>query len=216
MDRKDFIRKGLMGIGTIVAIPTLNSACVPVDKDGCTLSPKETAGPFPNKTPAQMVKENIVSDRSGIALHINITVKAQSNDCQPLEGAMIDVWQCDSEGQYSEYGSLKNAHFLRGRQTADAQGQVSFVSVYPGWYRGRAPHIHVEVLDSKGTSLRVTQVAFPDDISNLVYTTSSYKGKADTTNTRDGVFRNSLDDNMADNIVGNISDGYTLTKTIVV
>jgi protocatechuate 3,4-dioxygenase beta subunit len=119
-------------------------------------------------------------------------------------------------GNYSEYGSNAGVSFLRGRQTTDINGQVSFISIFPGWYPGRAPHIHVEVLDATGDSIRVTQIAFPKDICDTVYVTDGYNGVADTSNQGDGIFANSLAGNMADSVAGNTMDGYTLLKTLVV
>jgi protocatechuate 3,4-dioxygenase beta subunit len=221
MDRKDFIKKGLFGMGSIVGISTVLSACASdaeaSNNDGaCTLSPSETAGPFPNKTPADFMRENIVSDRVGVALLMTLTIQDKSNGCLPLAGASVDVWHCDAQGNYSEYGTLTDKDFLRGRQTTDVNGQVSFISIFPGWYPGRAPHIHIEVLDSTENSLRVTQIAFPKSTCDLVYATAEYNGDADTSNSSDGVFANSLDGNMADSITGNTTDGYTLLKTIIV
>ncbi|WP_258103603.1 intradiol ring-cleavage dioxygenase [Marinoscillum sp. MHG1-6] len=220
MKRKDFIKRSIIGLGTIVGIPTALATCNEKEKEmingDCMLSPAETAGPFPNKTPADFVRANIIGDRSGVALLINLTIQDQSNDCVPLEGALVDIWHCDAVGNYSEYNDLTDKHFLRGRQQTDANGQVSFISIYPGWYPGRAPHIHLEILDAKEKSLRVSQIAFPEEVSAGVYTSSDYKGAADTSNAGDGVFRDSLNNNMADSITGNTTDGYNLTKTIVV
>ena len=61
-----------------------------------------------------------------------------------------------------------NVHFLRGRQTTDANGQVTFTSIFPGWYNGRATHIHVHVYSANGTSLKVTQIAFPEGAGTAV------------------------------------------------
>ena len=228
MDRKKFIKKGLLGMSAIVGIPTAIAACSsdnvdPTNAGACTLSPSETAGPFPIKTPSYLVRENIISDRSGIALLITLTVQDQSNNCNPLSGVHVDVWHCDTQGNYSEYGGTQMQstnytaqHFLRGRQTTDSNGKVSFISIFPGWYPGRAPHIHIEVLDSNGKSIRVTQIAFPKEVCDVVYATSGYNGTADTSNTSDNVFSNSLNGNMADSLTGNTSEGYTLLKTIVV
>lgn len=107
-------------------------------------------------------------------------------------------------------------HFLRGRQTTDANGKVSFLSVYPGWYNGRAPHIHVEVLSSS-SSLLVTQIAFPENISSVVYASTLYSvnGQADTSNASDNIFANSLSSELA-TVTGNLADGYTLEKIVVV
>jgi protocatechuate 3,4-dioxygenase beta subunit len=230
MDRKNFIKKGLVGMTTIVGLPTIIAAnskddgASPNPNTGdCELAPRETKGPFPIKTPADLVRENIISDRSGVALLITLTIVDQNNNCSPLEGVFVDVWHCDAEGNYSEYGGIpmqatnyKNKDFLRGRQSANSNGQVSFISIFPGWYRGRAPHIHVEVLDANEKSIRATQIAFPKSVCDIVYATSGYKGTADTLNARDNVFSDSLNGNMADSIAGNTTDGYTLLKTIVV
>ncbi|MBV6641481.1 MAG: intradiol ring-cleavage dioxygenase [Cyclobacteriaceae bacterium] len=228
MDRKNFIKQSLTGIGTIVGIPTILARCkdedndiTPIDEEStisgeCELSPAETAGPFPIKTPAQLVRENIVSDRTGVALLMSITVQDQSNGCAPLAGVYVDVWHCDKDGNYSQYNSYTNASFLRGRQLTDENGVASFISIFPGWYPGRAPHIHVEVLDSNMQSMRVSQIAFPVDTYTEVYNSTGYNGAPDTSNTRDGIFSNSLLGNMADKITGNIEDGYTLEKVLVV
>ena len=228
MDRKHFIKQSLTGIGSIVGIPTILARCtdedndiIPLDEESttsgeCELSPIETAGPFPIKTPAQLVRENIVSDRTGVALLMNITVQDQSNGCAPLPGVYVDIWHCDKDGNYSQYNSYANASFLRGRQLTDENGIASFISIFPGWYPGRAPHIHVEVLDSDIQSMRVSQIAFPVDIYTEVYSSTGYNGAPDTSNTRDGIFSNSLLGNMADKITGNIEDGYTLEKVLVV
>src|SRR4030095_3629780 len=192
--------------------------------DDCNVSPRETKGPFPTKTPAQMVQANIKSDRTGVALLINLTIVDKTNHCKPLTEAHVDIWHCDKDGNYSEYGNnpmqrndLTAAHFLRGRQTTDANGHVSFLSIYPGWYHGRAPHIHIEVFDKAGKSLLVTQVAFPENISSKVYSSPLYanRGNADTPNTRDMVFSDSLSEQMA-TVTGSTTDGYTLSSTIVV
>lgn len=236
MNRKQFLKRGIVGMGTIIALPSVITACSKEDNsttgetdnsgtnnESCTLSPSETAGPFPIITPSDLVRANIISDRTGVALLITLTVVDNSNDCAPLANVYVDLWHCDSDGNYSEYGGTQmqstnytNKHFLRGRQLTDSNGQVSFISIFPGWYSGRAPHIHLEILDSNENSIRVTQIAFPDDICETVYATSNYHGSADTANETDNVFSDSLDGNMADSITGNTTDGYTLLKTVVV
>jgi protocatechuate 3,4-dioxygenase beta subunit len=234
MDRKKFIRNGILGIASLATASKFLESCSKSDNDetdtsnsadgSCAVSPSETKGPFPIKTPSQLVLENIKSDRVGIALLINLKIENKSNNCEPLSGALVDVWHCDKDGNYSEYGGTQmqqtdytSVHFLRGRQTSNASGEVSFISIYPGWYQGRAPHVHVEVLSSTGTSLLVTQIAFPETISSEVYSSTNYiaHGQADTANTKDNVFADSLSDELA-TITGNLSDGFTLTKTITV
>ncbi|HET9744151.1 MAG TPA: intradiol ring-cleavage dioxygenase [Chitinophagaceae bacterium] len=226
MERKKFLKSSFLGLTTVLT----GAALAGDDKkrnnpgDDCIVSPGETKGPFPTKTPSEMVKSNITSDRKGIALLINLTIVDKTKDCKPLAGAQVDIWHCDKDGNYSEYGNhpmqrndLTSAHFLRGRQTADESGRLSFVSIYPGWYSGRAPHIHLEIFDRNGRSLLITQVAFPEDVSKNVYSSPLYsaRGQADTPNERDNVFSDSLSKQMG-TLSGNISDGFTLSTTIVV
>lgn len=234
MKRKKFIAKSIIGLGSIVSIPSIIAAC---SKDlenssndiiddvvgDCELAPSETAGPFPIKSPADLVKENIISDRVGIPMVIDLIIQDQSNDCNPMEGVFVDLWHCDAEGNYSEYGGVRmqetdytSVHFLRGRQTTNSEGKVSFVSIFPGWYPSRAPHIHLEILDSNENSIRVTQIAFSKEVCDIIYATNHYNGEADTLNARDNVFSDSLDGNMADSITGDIAEGYVVNKIIVV
>jgi protocatechuate 3,4-dioxygenase beta subunit len=229
MERKDFLKNGLIGLGSIVAIPTLLTACKKSNTDStdtgsCTISASETKGPFPIMTPSQLVQANIKSDRTGVALLITLTIQNKNNNCSNLQGAIVDIWHCDRDGNYSEYGgtamqaaNYTTVHFLRGRQTTDANGQVSFITIYPGWYSGRAPHLHVEVLSSTGVSLLVTQIAFPENVSSAVYSSPLYvaHGQADKSNASDSVFSDSLSNELA-TVTGDLTNGYTLTKTIVV
>ena len=215
-----------MGIGSIIAIPTLINSCkgddmAIVDPSACATSPSETDGPFPIKTPADWVRENIIGDRTGIPLMMTFTIQNTNNSCAPLNNVFVDLWHCDPNGNYSEYsgqidGNFTNEHFLRGRQTTDVNGNASFISIYPGWYPGRAPHLHLEIKNSNGTSLLITQIAFPEDISNTVYASSGYNGSFDTSNSGDGEFSDSLARNIADSVTGNTTDGYVLNKIIKV
>jgi protocatechuate 3,4-dioxygenase beta subunit len=225
MERKKFLKSGFFGLTTVLTGAVLvSNKKEPASGYDCTASPRETKGPFPTKTPTQLAQANIKSDRTGIALLVNFTIVDKNNNCKPLPGAMVDIWHCDKDGNYSEYGNhpmqrsdFTAAHFLRGRQTTDEQGRVSFLSIYPGWYHGRAPHIHLEIFDKGGKSLLVTQVAFPEKNSREVYSSPLYaaRGQADTSNATDNVFADSLAEQMA-TVKGNIKDGFTLTSTIVV
>jgi protocatechuate 3,4-dioxygenase beta subunit len=169
--------------------------------------------------------EDITSDRTGIEMVMNITVQNKDTSCAAASGAVVDVWHCDKDGYYSEYGgtgmqsvNFQSVHFLRGRQTTNADGLVSFKTIFPGWYSGRAPHIHVHLYDSSGTSLLVTQIAFPADVCNTVYTTATQyytKGAQDTSNSADNIFSDSLSSQLA-TVEGSVADGFVLTHTIVV
>ncbi|QHV98607.1 dioxygenase family protein [Spirosoma endbachense] len=246
MERKEFLKRGfgsLLGIATV--LPAINacssSEVTPTTSTGtststgstngssssnCSVTPSETEGPFPTKVPANFVRKDIRDDRTGVAFTVNITIKNSNSSCAVLAGALVDIWHCDKDGYYSEYGgsgmqsvNFTTVDFLRGRQTTDANGLVSFTSIFPGWYSGRAPHIHVHIYSSTGKSLLVTQIAFPYDIANTVYTTAqSYgytKGSQDTKNESDNVFSDGFTTELA-TVSGSISAGYILTHTIVV
>jgi protocatechuate 3,4-dioxygenase beta subunit len=69
--------------------------------------------------------------------------------CVPLAGATVDVWQCDAVGAYSDVAdrgfNTRGQNFLRGYQVTDANGLAGFTTLYPGWYQGRATHIHFKI-----------------------------------------------------------------------
>lgn len=220
MNRKKFLKNSLLGL---ITIPTIMTSCQEkvIDPNTCAISPDATAGPFPIKTPADWIRANIVGNRAGVPLVITIKIENTNKNCEPLSGVLVDIWHCDAHGNYSEYsgqldGDFTSDHFLRGRQTTDANGVVSFISIYPGWYPGRAPHLHLEIKDNAGKSLLITQTAFPEDISKTVYNSNGYKGVHDTTNQEDGIFGSGLNRSIANSVTGNITDGYTLTEVIKV
>ncbi|WP_442945995.1 dioxygenase family protein [Ohtaekwangia sp.] len=212
-----------------VTVTSTSSFTVTTASASCTSTDSETAGPFPTKSPSDLVKSDIRSDRTGVAFSIVITIENKNNSCSPLEGALVDIWHCDKDGYYSEYGGTSmqtvdytSVHFLRGRQTTDSDGKVAFTSIFPGWYQSRATHIHVHVYNAAGTSLLVTQIAFPEGSDSAVAlvnasTANGYtKGMSGYTyNASDTVFTDSLDTELA-TVTGSVADGYVLTHTIVV
>lgn len=229
MQRKEFLKKLSLSTVILPLVGACNEDDVspdPTSDSGeCVVTPSETAGPFPTKNPSSLTIVDITSDRTGVGLEVKITIQNKNNNCEPLADAMVDIWHCDKDGYYSEYGGtglqptdLTAYHFLRGRQSTDGDGLAAFASIFPGWYSGRAPHIHVHIYDGSGKSLLVTQIAFPTDICDTVYTTATQyytKGKQDTSNAGDNIFSDSVDEEMAV-VTGNVNDGYTLTHTIVV
>jgi protocatechuate 3,4-dioxygenase beta subunit len=238
MNRSEFLKKGFGSlVGMTAIVPILNAcksssiepAIDPVtgtatgstngsSASDCKITPTETAGPFPTKIPANFVLKDIRTDRTGVQMTMNISIKNGNNSCNSLAGALVDVWHCDKDGNYSEYNNFGSVHFLRGRQTTDTSGNVGFTTIFPGWYQGRAPHIHVHIFSSTGKSLLITQIAFPKTICDVVYGTATNfytRGLQDTTNENDGIFRDGFTTQMP-TVSGNIKDGYTLTHNIVV
>lgn len=201
MKRVDFIKKSLSSISMLAAVPTLDEcnkaktdfdpnvsnpilADPTVTPSSCVATNSETAGPFPTKDPSDFITQNIVSDRKGKPTTLKIYIRNVNNGCEIIKNAIVDIWHCDADGEYSEYGNSASAHFLRGRQNTNANGVVAWNTVFPGWYIGRAPHIHVKIFNSSGKSLLTTQIAFPKAECDKIYKQCVYlkKGLQDTTN----------------------------------
>lgn len=118
----------------------------------CTLTPEMTSGPY--YIDGMAVREDITEDRKGFPLRIAFTV-IDSKTCEPIENAAVDIWHCDANGEYSGWNgntlqeTFENGRndktYLRGVQLTDADGVARFTTIYPGWYEGRAIHIHLKV-----------------------------------------------------------------------
>jgi protocatechuate 3,4-dioxygenase beta subunit len=165
----------------------------------CVLTPQAVEGPY--YFDPKLERADITEGGAGVPLALLLQV-VEASDCAPLSAARIDAWHASAVGYYSGYDrqgddqsiSTKGATFLRGTQFTDAKGEVSFATVYPGWYRGRTPHIHFKVfLDQK--TLVTGQIYFPDALSEFIYeNVSPYrerKASRDTTNASDGVLQSS-------------------------
>lgn len=240
MERKDFFKSmGLAGLAfaglKVLGACTTDDGTITADASGtnngttgCTVSPGETAGPFPTISPATLVASDIRPDRTGIPLTVTISLKNTNNSCNALPDAIVDIWHCDKDGNYSEYGgtgmqstNYTNVHFLRGRQVANANGEAAFTSIFPGWYNGRATHIHVHVYNASGKSLLITQIAFPEGSNSAVVqvNTSSANGYTKgmsgyTYNTNDNVFSDDDEGTEIATITGSVSNGFALTHII--
>ena len=159
-------------------------------------------------------RQDITESKSGLPLMLALTIVNVNSGCTPVANATVEVWQCDAAGVYSEYGSGAGQTFLRGLQKSDASGVVTFKTIYPGWYMGRATHIHLEVFVN-GASVKTTQMAFPESTSSAVYRTGVYAshGLNSTTNSSDNVFSDGTDHELA-TLSGDTTSGYTATLTI--
>lgn len=230
MERKRFLKQGMAALGIAFVTPMTackkNDATTDSSENGgtegtgsetCTVAPTETEGPYPTKNPSAYVRSDITDGRSGYKLTVNITIGKVSNNCSPLEGAVVDIWHCDADGNYSEYSSGSTSlHFLRGRQTTDASGLVTFTTIFPGWYQGRATHIHVHVFNASGTSLKVTQIAFPEGSGSALLAVNGYsKGmNGYTYNARDNVFADDTTGVEIATVTGNTANGFSLVHNI--
>lgn len=163
--------------------------------NACLLLPEVTEGPYYLDT--GLVRRNIVEDREGERLTLRLQVV--DADCAPIEGARIDVWHCDAQGNYSGVDNRRGGQgedsrqkaFLRGTQATASNGVAEFDSLYPGWYRGRTTHVHYKVFLNQ-LSVLIGQLFFPDDLSSALYTTFATYARPqarDTLNAADGIAR---------------------------
>jgi len=169
---------------------------------GCVLTAALTEGPYfvDERLNRSDLRADPVSGAvsTGAPLQLTFNVSRSSNNaCSPLTGALIDVWHCDAAGVYSDVGgSGSGRKFLRGYQITDASGVVNFTTVYPGWYQGRAVHIHFKLRVIAGTTTTyefTSQFFFDENVTSTVHAVSPYntRGQRDTRNTNDGIY-NSL------------------------
>ena len=184
----------------------------------CAVTPTETIGPYPSLT--NFVRSDIREGKAGLPLKVTITVVNANNACSPVANAAVDIWHSDADGHYSEYAQAgyngTGQTYLRGIQTTDASGQVTFTSIFPGWYSGRATHVHVEVKVNNAV-VKVTQFAFPESVNDAVYATGVYasRGPNRTANASDMVFADSLSSEMA-TVTGDPASGLNAAFTVVV
>ena len=155
----------------------------------CSLTPEAMEGPYYLRGGPR--RSDIREGRGGERLRLVLTV-VDATTCDPIEGAKVDVWHADRQGNYSGFGATAaNDTFLRGRQISDEAGRVVFITVYPGWYPGRTAHIHVKV-HAGGDVVHTGQLYFPQRFNDRVYTQDRYQhAGAQVTNHQDGIFNSS-------------------------
>jgi protocatechuate 3,4-dioxygenase beta subunit len=147
--------------------------------------------------------------RPGTPLTLTFKVVNVSAACAPVANIDVEIWHCDEVGNYSQYGNVANQTFYRGIQRTNANGEATFITNYPGWYQGRATHIHIEAVQN-GRSVKVSQIAFPESINNQVHATGVYaaRGSNPTRNAADGIFADSLDAELV-TPTGSVAAGFT-------
>jgi protocatechuate 3,4-dioxygenase beta subunit len=173
-----------------------NAATVPA----CVVRPEVTEGPY--YVDEDLVRSDIRSDpttgtvKEGTPLVLTFNVSKVSNgSCTAFEGATVEIWHCDAAGAYSDVTdpgfNTKGQKWLRGSQVTDASGKASFTTIYPGWYSGRAVHIHYKVHPDT-SKVFTSQLFFDDKLSQQVFTQAPYASKGstpDTLNSTDSIYQ---------------------------
>jgi len=164
-------------------------AAVASGEVSCVLTPEQTEGPY--YIAGEAVRRNITEGRPGTPLLLRAFV-VDASTCKPIKSAAVDIWHADAGGVYSGFGSgAASRTFMRGIQRTNAKGLALFRTVYPGWYRGRAVHIHVKV-HLGGNIVHTGQLYFPDTLTDAVYRKQPYSARPnrDVRNAADAIFRN--------------------------
>jgi protocatechuate 3,4-dioxygenase beta subunit len=197
-------------------VPSVTAAAL-----SCIVRPEMTIGPY--FVDEQLNRSDIRSEPSdnsvkeGIPLTLTIGVyDVAQNNCTPIAGAQVDIWHCDAAGVYSGVSdqgfNTVGQKFLRGFQLADANGQVQFLTIYPGWYSGRTVHIHfmIRTVGAEGQAYEfVSQFFFDEAVTDQVHAQQPYaaKGYRNTLNTSDNIYNNGGDQLLLDTTGGN-ANGY--------
>jgi protocatechuate 3,4-dioxygenase beta subunit len=202
--------------------------------------PDETAGPYPGDgsngadvlEQSGIVRSDIRSsfaDASGTAegvpMTLQLTITDLANGGVPFEGVAVYVWHCDREGGYSLYSQgITDQNYLRGVQVADADGRVTFTSIFPACYSGRWPHIHFEVypdqsgITDSANAIATSQVALPQDPCTTVYATTGYEASvrnlAQVSLDSDNVFGDDGGVSQLGTVTGSVDTGYTVSLAV--
>ena len=191
----------------------------------CVLTREVTEGPYWISN--HLTRRNIKDGRPGLPLALYITV-VNATTCKPISGADVEIWHADAGGVYSGYSAgaapsgggghatpNNSKRFLRGHQKTDASGRAHFDTIYPGWYRGRTPHIHLKV-HVGGSVVHTGQLFFSDSTSRAVYRTSRYRshGLQDTTNAHDSIYASAGGARALVHLARRSAGGYNGTVTV--
>ena len=210
------------------------TASAPRDAGSCEEMPDETGGPYPDTNDmiasSKYNRSNITEGKTGTSLKLTLQLLDVSKGCAPIAGARVIIWHCDANGVYSEYASDMNSDpaqgeegststtYLRGWQQTDKDGNITFKTIYPGWYLPRVTHIHIMVYNPSDltTPVKTTQFAFPDAANAAVYGQASLypKGQNSTTNATDQVFGGGSDEGLVAAVAGSTSAGYVATLPV--
>lgn len=171
---------------------------------GCVVRPELTEGPYfaegqPERSDIR-VEPSTGALQSGVPLSVTFAVtQLTGGRCSPLAGAVVDLWQCDAAGVYSSvrdprFGDTSGQSFLRGLQRTTADGTARFATIYPGWYQGRAVHLHFKIRTAAPGSQAyefTSQLFFPEALTDRIHAEGPYakKGRRDTLNEQDFIYR---------------------------
>lgn len=204
----------LGGGSALAAFPARPAAAFsgrPLGLPSCIVRPRQTEGPY--FVDEKLERSDIRSDptdgsvKEGSPLRLTFHIsRLDASGCGPLPGALVNLWQCDALGVYSDVRDIngrfdtRGQKFLRGYQVTDPDGIARFTTIYPGWYQGRTVHIHFKIRtdpSSEGGREFTSQLYFDDSLTDRVMGRELYASKGGqrgrVRNMQDGIFRNGGD-----------------------
>jgi protocatechuate 3,4-dioxygenase beta subunit len=195
----------------------------------CTLTPKQEDGPF--YVDVGLVRSDVRETEIGVVLSLAITV-LDATTCAPVANAAVDIWSANPLGVYSDEASERTARvtYLRGIQITDSRGQATFTTLYPGWYAGRAIHVHVKVHiggvvsgatysdGSAGKICHTGQMFFDQADNDLVKLAAPYTSNRNTyvTEAEDPVYMQENGSESVLTLAGSPASGYTATIRLMI
>ncbi len=189
LNRRDVLKTvggaGLAAIFGARALQFLGDEAEAATNTTCLLTPEATEGPY--WVDDALTRRNVTEGKAGMPLVIRFTV-LNAKTCTPIKNADVEIWHCDALGNYSGVNGA-TTRFLRGHQKSNATGKAEFLTIFPGWYRGRTPHIHMKV-GVGGNVVHTGQVFFNEKITTTVYKTGVYasRGLYDTPHASDNIY----------------------------
>lgn len=126
----------------------------------CRPTPRDALGPF--YKPGAPADANLCASGSGGADRLVVTGRVLGADCKPLAGALVEIWQADARGEYTQVTRGRTDDpgcLLRAALRTDADGRYRYLTIVPSEYPGRPRHIHYRVSHPEHATL-VTQLYF--------------------------------------------------------
>ncbi len=216
------------GLGNLALTHAQTVTPVATAIPSCVVKPALTEGPYfvddqLNRSDIR-IEPSDGSVKEGTLLNLIFSVSdVSANTCAPLAGAQVDVWHCDAEGAYSGVSDpgfdTSDEKWLRGYQITDETGKAEFITIYPGWYSGRAVHIHFKIRtdpDSEQGYEFTSQLFFPEDITDIVHAEGIYadKGYRNVLNAEDNIFQSSEGLLTLELVENEDGEGYTANFSI--
>lgn len=130
--------------------------------DELTRTPRQTEGPFyPPKLPLDtdndlLIINDAITPAVGTIAHVS--GKLLDATGPPIRNAVVEIWQCDSNGVYLAEGERRREGNFQGfgRFLTGSTGEYYFRTIKPVPYPGRTPHIHFKIKKG-GKELLTTQ-----------------------------------------------------------